>query len=162
MTCHRLKLQTGAALFAGLVFTALITALAVSVLSNSVMDQKIAAANAEQMSSVDKAMGGVAQTIYKALYKQINGTDFFAHNKAMSSTKLEDGLYFTSDINVTDDLSAETSATGGCAREKYGDDASTISCKNFTVTVTNSYGKNNSATTTVEAGISYKANNSDG
>ncbi|WP_111977831.1 pilus assembly PilX family protein [Algibacillus agarilyticus] len=153
--------QRGAALFAGLIFTALVTSLAVTLLSSSVMDQKIAAANSDQISSLDKAVGGVSQTIYKAIYRKISSSNFLAENKSMDKTKLEDDLYFESQIDVIDDLSGEQSATGGCIREKYADDASTISCKNYTINVTNAYGKNKSATTSVKAGVSYKTNNSD-
>ena len=154
--------NNGAALLAGLVFTALITALAVSVLSTSVLDQKIAAANTEQMGSLDTAVGGISQTVYKAIYKKIDGSNFLSENKSVAKTKLVDGLYFTSYVDVSADLAGEQSAPGGCRREKYADDTSTISCKNYTLEVTNSYGKNDSATTTVEAGVSYKSNNSDG
>lgn len=154
--------QRGAALFAGLAMAGLLTALAVTLLSNSVMDQKISAANSENMQSVDATVGGVSNVFYQAVNKKINGTNFFSDiGTAISERSVEDGssIKFSTRVDIDSELQNQSEATNDCAREKSGSSNTTLVCRNYILTVTNSYGKNDAATTAIQVGVSYKQNN---
>ncbi|NTS76708.1 hypothetical protein HR060_07480 [Catenovulum sp. SM1970] len=143
--------QQGAALFAGIVFTALLTGLAVTLLQSSVMDQKISAANAEQMHSMDKTIGGVSHVVYKAVNKQVGGQNFLTINQGIDTTTLEDEMSFKLDV------ATETGHSTNCRAEKQASSTTAFQCNSFHVEVVNKYGKSNLGKTTIRAGLMHQA-----
>lgn len=147
--------QNGAALVVGIVFTAMLTGMAVTLLYNSTMDQKIAAANSNRISSIDKALGGTAQILHLAVTKQENNTNFFTLELPRS-----EAVVSPSDPKLTYETTVVTRAST-CSASKQASDVQSIDCIRQQITVNNVYGYNDAGKTSVVTAILQEVPNND-
>ncbi len=145
----------GTALVTGIVFSALLTGLAVTLLSNSVMDQRISGAYAELAESVDTTRGGIAAVIHSAVTKQnSSGKNFLTVN----IDRKEANLQLISPLSY--DLDAYLPNETECPRTKNASDG-ILKCHFFRLNVTNKYGKykdveDSASVTAINAGIAQQ------
>ncbi|WP_017443668.1 pilus assembly PilX family protein [Gayadomonas joobiniege] len=133
---HKPK-QQGAALAVGLVLMTVLTTLAVTLMYNSALDTKMSTAAAVKNASVNAALGGSDEFIYRATRKDamFGGVNPLTMNQDIAKKNLEGQ-------KVTAEAEALNAVPTNCPHFDRSDASdSYIQCNRFEVKVDHKYGK---------------------
>jgi len=156
--------QRGVVLVVSLIFLIALTAVASALMLNTTTDMKMSGASEMQMVANQEVFGAMDELIYRQMTGRSDQNEFklpiVLYKDGVTRNVLGDLLSTNTDI---------TSATIGASNNKYnidigcpraekgkGDSADIVDCSFFQVQVNKRYGRNNSSTVQVNAGIVQK------